>query len=342
VEESDTGTILHMIDPPVSPGELEGHIDWGRRFDHMQQHTGQHILSQAFVQAARTATLSFHLGPETSTIDIEMVQPSPQSIQQAEELATHIVFEDRPVNILTADRAELSSMGVRKESQRQGEIRVIDVEGFDRSPCGGTHVRRTGEIGLIAILGYERYKGGTRIEFVCGHRAFRALRKDHTTLKQLSKLFSAHPDELPQLADRLFQERAAMARDNARMQAQVLELEAIEVVRNAPRAGDCAIIRRSYEGRPFESLKLLAQKISALGHALAILSTRDASGQIVIARSSDVPGDAGALVKELCARLGGKGGGRPEQAQAGGIDPQRLELWAQEAETSFRKALELT
>jgi alanyl-tRNA synthetase len=336
VEESDTGTILHMVDAPIAPGEVEGSIDWERRFDHMQQHTGQHILSQAFVQAARAATLSFHLGPETSTIDIDMAQPAPESIQQAEELATRIVFEDRPVNVVTVDRAQLSSMGVRKESQRVGEIRVIDVEGFDRSPCGGTHVRRTGEIGIIAVLGWERYKGGTRVEFVCGYRAFRALRKDHSTLKQLSRLFSAHPDEIPQLAEKLFQERAALARENARSAAQLLELEAGDLARNAPRAGEYALVRQSFESRPFESLKLLAQKIAALGRAVAILATRDGKAQIAVARSPDVPADVGALVKELCARRGGKGGGRPELAQAGGIDPEHIDSWAGELEEMVR------
>jgi alanyl-tRNA synthetase len=265
-----------------------------------------------------------------------MAQPAPESIQQAEELATRIVFEDRPVNVVTVDRAQLSSMGVRKESQRVGEIRVIDVEGFDRSPCGGTHVRRTGEIGIIAVLGWERYKGGTRVEFVCGYRAFRALRKDHSTLKQLSRLFSAHPDEIPQLAEKLFQERAALARENARSAAQLLELEAGDLARNAPRAGEYALVRHSFESRPFESLKLLAQKIAALGRAVAILATRDGKAQIAVARSPDVPADVGALVKELCARRGGKGGGRPELAQAGGIHPEHIDSWAGELEEMVR------
>jgi len=190
VEETPSGDIIHILDSPLQPGPVSGLVDWERRFDHMQQHTGQHILSQAFIVAAQAQTVSFHLGQETSTIDIDLPDPSPQIVEKAESLATGIVFENRPVQVLKVDRAKLSELGVRKESQREGEIRVIDVEGFDRSPCGGTHVRRTGEIGLIALLGLERYKGGTRVEFVCGGRALKVFRTENGILKELGRLCS--------------------------------------------------------------------------------------------------------------------------------------------------------
>ena len=167
VLEKPDGTIVHTLDTPIPQGPVEGRVDWERRFDHMQQHTGQHILSQAFVQVARAATLSFHLGPETSTIDIDMAQPAPDTIRKAEELATGIVMEDRLVSVIMARRSDLHALGVRKESEREGEIRVIDVEGFDRSPCGGTHVRRSGrnrphfDPGIRTVQG--RDEGGIRV-----------------------------------------------------------------------------------------------------------------------------------------------------------------------------------
>ncbi len=175
VEESQSGAITHILASEVPAGSLRGRIDWDRRFDHMQQHSGQHILSQAFLKTAGAGTASFHLGRETSTIDIEVARPSAEEIAAAESLASGIVFEDRPISVLNVGRQRLGELGVRKESQREGEIRVIDIEGFDRSPCGGTHVRRTGEIGLIAILSWEHYKGMTRVEFVCGARSLRKL-----------------------------------------------------------------------------------------------------------------------------------------------------------------------
>ncbi len=341
VEEDAAGRIVHALDVPLAPGPVEGRIDWERRFDHMQQHTGQHILSQAFVQAARAATVSFHLGPETSTIDVDMPQPDPGAICAAEELATRIVMEDRPVSTISVDRSELSALGVRKESQREGLIRVIDVHGFDRSPCGGTHVRRSGEIGFVSVLGSERYKGGTRIEFVCGLRAFRLFRHEHGTLKQLGRLFSAHPDELPRLGEKLLAEQAAARRANAQLQEQLLDFEASNLVQVADKYGEVFLVKRVYSGRPVEEVKLLAQKASARARVVAILGTvAGGSGQIVVARAADIPGSAGSWVKEAASRLGGRGGGRPEFAQAGGIEEATLNDWIETVAAAFRTALQ--
>jgi alanyl-tRNA synthetase len=140
VEETASGDVVHLLDAPLPPGSVAGHVDWERRFDHMQQHSGQHVLSQAFLRTAGAETASFHLGRETSTIDIALARPSPDQIRTAEALATRIVFEDRPVSVINARPEQLNGLGLRKESSRQGEIRVIDIEAFDRSPCGGTHV----------------------------------------------------------------------------------------------------------------------------------------------------------------------------------------------------------
>jgi alanyl-tRNA synthetase len=339
VEEDSSGNILHALDRLLPSGPVQGRIEWEQRFDHMQQHTGQHVLSQAFIQAARAATVSFHLGTQTCTIDVQMPQPSATLIEKAEELANDVVFEDREVRILTVEREQLASLGVRKESEREGDIRVIEIDGFDRSPCGGTHVRQTGEIGMIAVVGAERYKGGTRVEFVCGRRVLRHFRKVHNTLRQLSRLYSAHPDDLPELAGRTFEELAALNRENIRLQGRILEFEAEDLVRNAPRIRDIAVVRIAFDGRPIENLKLLAQKIAGRNPAVAILGGLGPKAQVVVARSADVPGDAGALVKDLCGTVGGRGGGKPELAQAGNIDASSVESWMREAEAHFRSLL---
>jgi alanyl-tRNA synthetase len=340
VEEDPSGNILHALDRPVPSGPVQGSVDWERRFDHMQQHSGQHVLSQAFIQAAGAATVSFHLGIQTCTIDVGMPQPSPILIEKAEELANTVVFENRQVRILAVEREQLSSLGARKESEREGILRVIEVDGFDRSPCGGTHVRRTGEIGIIAVTGWERYKGGTRVEFVCGRRALRYFRKDQGTLRQLSKLYSAHQDDLPGLAEKASGELAALNRENSRLLARVLEFEAEGLVHRAPKTGNTAVVRMAFDGRPIEDLKVLAQKITALDKAIAILAETGPKARVVVARSPGVPGDAGALVKDLCARMGGKGGGKPELAQAGNIDGMLLESWMREAEACLRSLLQ--
>jgi alanyl-tRNA synthetase len=334
VVEEDDGSILHILDREIPTGPIPGAIDWARRFDHMQQHTGQHILSQAFIAAAQARTLSFHMGQESSTIDIELAQPATALMAEAQELATGIIFENRPVRILTADRESLATLGVRKESEREGEIRVVDVDGFDRSPCGGTHVRNTGEIGLIFISGFERYKGGTRVEFVAGGRALKTLHKDHELLKGLSRIFSATPDSIPETAEKLLQERMTLSKDNGFLRDQLLDLEAGEMLATAAKTGYASTVRKIYNGRTLENVKTLAQKLTARPGTLAILAIADAC-QIVVARSKDLPGSCNDAVKKAISGFGGKGGGRPDLAQAGGFSPEGLNSWMQTVEEYF-------
>jgi alanyl-tRNA synthetase len=335
VEEDDSGRIAHILNAPLPPGPVSGLIDWSRRFDHMQQHTGQHILSQAFIQVAQLPTISFHLGTETSTIDLEQPVASNSLIQEVEELASRIVFEDRPVQTLTVGAGDLAALGVRKESQRTGDIRVIDVEGFDRSPCGGTHVRRSGEIGLVSILGHERYKGGTRVEFACGGRALRILRTDHEILKALGNLYSGKPDDLPRLATKALEERSQLGRENSRLREELLDFEARELLVAARKIAGLLIVRKSFANRDLESLKVLAQRLAAREGVLAVLALLNDTGQVVVARSRDVAGDSGDAIRKTAAKLGGRGGGRPELAQAGGLPSERLDDWLQSVEDYF-------
>jgi alanyl-tRNA synthetase len=336
VEETASGSVLHVLDAPVPQGHVTGRVDRERRFDHMQQHSGQHVLSQAFLKTAGAGTASFHLGRETSTIDIEIARPSPEQIRAAETLATQTVFEDRPVTVINACREDLSSLGLRKESQRQGEVRVIDVEGFDRSPCGGTHVRRTGEIGLIAVLSWEHYKGMTRIEFVCGVRALKALRQARGLLDELSSQFSAHPLDLPRLAAKLLDERSQLQRENLRLAEGMLEIEALELLASADKSIRPIIVCRSYDRRDLESLKILVRKLTAGDGVVAMLGTLHDSAQIVVAKSADVPGDCGLAVRQAVAALGGKGGGKADMAQAGGVPGEQLSAWSAVIASHFR------
>jgi alanyl-tRNA synthetase len=324
VLEDTDGEVIHVLEREIPADQISGRIDWNRRFDHMQQHTGQHILSQAFIAVAQARTLSFHMGSETSTIDVELAQPSPSQMEEAQTLASKIVFENRAVHILATDRENLSSLGVRKESQREGEIRVIDVEGFDRSACGGTHVRYTGEIGLIVILGFERYKGGTRVEFAAGYRALKAFSADHELLKRLGKLYSASLDKIPAMTEKLLQEKADLFKEKGRLQSQLLEMEAGELLRNARISGRAAVVSRIYTGRSLEDVKALAQKLTAQPGALAIFAIADA-GQLVVARSADLPGSCHEAIRHVAAEFGGKGGGKPDLAQAGGFPAGSLD-----------------
>jgi alanyl-tRNA synthetase len=327
VVEDEAGEILHVLEGAVPSGRVEGRIDWNRRFDHMQQHTGQHVLSQAFLHVADAATVSFHLGTDTATIDVTLPAPSHAVVNAAQDAAAQVVFENRPVNILFVGREELATLGVRKESNREGEIRVIEVQGFDRSPCGGTHVRQTGEIGSIAILGFERYKGGTRVEFVCGWRTLRYLRKDHAVLAELGGLLSAHPYDLPRLVGKALEEKAELAREAARLRSQLLEFEAAVLISAAQESAGVRIIARNLGDRAIEEAKILAQSICRTACAVAVFGVTRGSGQVVLARNAAVALDCGATIRKTAARLGGRGGGRPELAQAGGIAADAVDGW---------------
>jgi alanyl-tRNA synthetase len=334
VVEGESGELLHFLEREIPEAHVLGRIDWERRFDHMQQHTGQHILSQTFLEVAQAQTLSFHMGQGSSTIDIEMAQPSAPQLDLAQAMATDIVFQNRAVNILMADKQTLGSLGLRKESQREGLIRIIDIEGFDRSACGGTHVRSTGEVGLICILGYERYKGGIRVEFVAGGRALRVFQNEHELLKKLGRLYSAPSDAIPELAERMLQERMVLARENETLRDQLLEQEARELLANPARTAYASTVRGIFTGRSLESVKALAQKLAAQPGNLAILAIGDAC-QVVVSKSKDLPGSCNDAVKSAIAKLGGKGGGRPELAQAGGFPADLLDSWLQALESYF-------
>ena len=340
VEEDAEGRILHVLESATASRAVCGRIDWARRFDHMQQHTGQHILSQAFLRIAGGNTLSFHLGQQSATIDLDLPQPDPAILQEAEELASRIVFEDRAVHVLNVRRDELGALGVRKETQRDGDVRVIDIEGFDRSPCGGTHVRRTGEIGLIFILGSERYKGGVRVEFVCGGRVLLAFRKDHTVLRELGKLLSSHPHQLPEVMDKLLQERVVLQREKTHMEDRVLEMEAQELLRQAEPRGGMVAVCKCFRDRKIESLKALAQKVAAEPRSLAVFWAVSESAQLVVARGPGLAADCGKGVKQVTAKLGGKGGGRPELAQAGGIALPAIDAWSQALMEYFQSCMQ--
>jgi len=335
VIEDNSGNILHILEREIPAGEVGGRIDWARRFDHMQQHTGQHILSQVFLTVSQARTISFHMGQESSTIDIEIARPSSGQMEEAQMLACGIVFQNRAIHILTTDRENLSALGVRKGSDREGAIRVIDVENFDRSPCGGTHVRSTGEIGLICILNFERYKGGTRVEFVSGGRALRSFWKNQELLKTLGGLYSAPPESTPEMTEKLLQAKMALSRENENLRDQLLEMEAAELFKDAAKTAYAFTVCRTYSGRSLETVKTLAQKLVARPGTLAILAITDAS-QVVVARSKDLQGSCNDAIKRAISKLGGKGGGRPELAQAGGFHAESLGAWLQALEDYFR------
>jgi len=318
VVDEDDGRIVHVVEGDLPSGPVHGTIDWSRRFEHMQQHTGQHVLSASFDRLLQVRTVSFHLGTASSTIDLAR-EVTADEIARAERDANRVVWEDRPVTIRFADAEEAARMPLRKESKREGVLRLVEVEGFDVSACGGTHVARTGAIGIIAVAGSEKFKGGTRLEFLCGGRALAGFHALGDTVAASVRLLSVLPSELPAAIDRVQTDSRELRRQLRDLQTRLAGHEAAALAERAEPAGSMRVVVAALDGWDANGLKTVAAAIAARpGHA-ALLVSSPPPAAIVVARAPDVMLDSAAMLKQLTAQFGGKGGGRPELAQGGGL-----------------------
>jgi alanyl-tRNA synthetase len=318
VIDQEDGTILHVVEGAISAGRVSGRIAWERRFEHMQQHTGQHVLSAAFDRLSGVRTVSFHLGSAAATIDLAR-EVTETEIAGAENLASQVVWEDRPVHTRFVDAEAAAALPLRKEPARTGMLRIIDVEGFDVSACGGTHVARTGAIGIITISSWERFKGGTRLEFRCGVRALRSYRALRDTVAGAVRQLSTSADDLGPGIERLQTENRDVKRRIKGLEERLAVHEAAALARDATETKGIRLVIRALDDWDLSGLKTVAQAIAAREGYAAILLTTSAPIGIVIARAANVPVDAAAILKMLIGQFGGKGGGRPELAQGGGL-----------------------
>ena len=319
--EDEAQTVLHVLSAPLRADEVTGRVDWTRRFDCMQQHTGQHILSQAFVQTLGAETVSFHLGELSTggavTIDLNQTGLSPAQIDEVEDLANRIVFENRPVTARRVTRAELAAIPLRKPPNVDTSIRVVDIEGFDGSACGGTHVARTGEVGPIKIIKLDRRGGATRVEFRCGQRALIDYRRKNELIHRVAADLSVGFGELDQAAARLTAENKALRKQVEEAQARILEFELAEVMSNLRAHDGYAIAVCVWPHRDMAALRRMAKQVIARPGTIALLGSGGEKPVLVFARSGDVSFDMNALLREAAARIDGKGGGSPDFAQAG-------------------------
>ncbi len=323
IDDGDRG-VLHVVQGVTPPKNtiVHGRIDWPRRLDHMQQHTGQHILSQAFITLFDAPTRSFRVLETACEIDVDLDEPTSEKIERAVELANNVIWEDRAITIRNMSSQAAAELSLRKEPSREGELRLIEIEGFDLTPCGGTHAYRTGEVGMIAVRSWERAKGLTRIEFVSGTRALADYRKANRSAREVAALFSAGRDDVPQLASQMLEENKDLHRRIRVLEEIAAEVEAEKLLADA--AG--GVVTKVFDGRDAESLKKLAQALIAHAGTIALLGSRDKdTARLVFARSSDAAGDMNLLMREACTMLDGRGGGKPELAQGGGKRVDQVE-----------------
>src|SRR5882724_11094599 len=327
IDDEETG-ILHVIQgrPPEVGATVKGRIDWARRLDHIQQHTGQHILSQALVTLFNAPTRGFRVLHESCEVDVELINPTNERIERAVVLANNVIWEDREITIRNVTADEAARLPLRKDSSRDGELRLIEIEGFDLTPCGGTHAYRTGEVGMVAVRSWERAKGLTRIEFVAGVRALADYRRANKSAGAIAGLFSASRDEAPSLAARMIEESKGLQRRVRALEQVAARVEADDLIEKAEVLADSTrLVSQIFEDRDADSLKKLALALISRPYTIALLGSRDRdTALLVFARSVDATGDMNALMREACARLDGHGGGKADMAQGGGKNVNKL------------------
>ncbi len=321
IRETDD-VILHWIDgnPPETDKAIAT-INWPRRFDHMQQHSGQHILSQSFIRAANAATESFHLSENSVTIDLDATELSTAQLSAAEQLANSIVWENRPIQVQMVTLEEARQLPIRKIPPVNHEkLRIIAIENFDMTACGGTHVAATGGVGLIKIVKVERRKGKIRVEFCCGGRALQDYHQKHAITSQLMNQFTTGLSDLAENIGKIQIENKQLQRTVKKQQASLLNFTATKLRNNAASDSSLAIVAYVHDGEASE-LRSLAQQLISQPQTIALLGTTGTKTHLLFARSEDAPGDMAQLLKNAFQELGtGSGGGKTNAAQGGG-DP---------------------
>ena len=325
VKELD-GKIIHCLEKPVQEGRrVHGRINWNHRFDHMQQHTGQHILSQTFIELLNTETIGFHLGRQISTIDLNCSGIGDEELSRVETRANEIVMLNKAIHIHYKRPEDLDGLQLRKRPDVDGVLRIVEIDQFDWSGCCGTHVKTSGEIGLIKILRQEKYKEGSRITFVCGFRALHYTQRSHETNRQLSKMLSVGEEELSSAVQKMIMERKAQIKAVKHYQRQLARSAAEGLLSKASEHGSLMKIVECLDEYDPETLLLIARQIVQEPDRLVVLCMRSESLFTVIARSKNVNWDIREAVEKICKLIHGRGGGGPDFGQINGAPVDKLE-----------------
>jgi len=338
-EDEQTGDVWHLLERSagwLQPGaSVLGRVAADRRRDHRQQHSGQHVLSAALERLFGFATVSFHMGDDSCTIDLATEKLSPQQTESAEHLANEVIAEDRPVEIRFATPDEARSMGVRKIPPTVREkLRLIDIRDFDLNACGGTHVQSTGQIGAILLRKTEKVKQGVRLEFVCGLRAVNISRRDFQALSDAAAVFSTQIWEVPQQARKALDEIKAGQKAQHRLLEEVAELQAPNLLRTAeerPPGSGQKLVVEFFPDRDLDFIKMLAQKLIRTDKVVVLVGCGGAQPSLVFAQTPGLANDMRVLMKQTMQKLGTRGGGTRDMAQGGAPDAASGEQTVREA-----------
>jgi alanyl-tRNA synthetase len=305
----DGERIVHVLGrEPAGQGEVRGALDWNRRFDHMQQHSGQHVLSQCFVEVLGGETRSFHLGDQVSTLEIGVGEISEGDLEGVESRANEVIFENREIKTYFVPPEKIDEVPLRKPPKKEGTIRVVEVEGFDHSACGGTHCRRTGEIGLAKIIRWDKIRGNMRFEFLCGRRALRDYREKNRSLLEIGRKFSVHEKEAAAAVEKSIQETRQSRKKLRQLQESLAGFEAGEMIGKEPGP----LVQRVWTDKTAEEVKLLALHIVRRAERAVLFAVRgEERDHLIFACSAKMSLNLRELVPIVMERAKGKGGGGP-------------------------------
>jgi len=328
--------VIHVLEKDVSSDAVKGEIDWNTRFDHMQQHAGQHILSQCFVQLFDAATRSFHLGEETATLEVDMRNMSEEKAERAERLANDLVFQNKEIKTRFYRDEDIANIQLRRPSKKTGDIRVVEVSDFDHTACGGTHPRSTGEIGTIKILRWERIRENVRLEFICGIRALQDYARKHRDMKTLSNSLTVDDKEVITSFEKIKSDLKMQKRINRKMQEKIIQHEAVDIMQRA----EGNLIKRIFTDRSKEEIRLLALLTIRKGEFVALFGLKNGERvHVFLACSESLGLDMRELVPVVSSLIEGRGGGRSSLVEISGEKKENLEQALEEAYQHISKKL---
>ena len=327
---TEQGKVLHVLSDTLSyeaVGQVvHGVIDWARRYDHMQQHAGQHLLSQVFYQRFGFETVSVHFGELESTLDLETADITPAQLAAAETYATQLIYAALPIKAYFVPDTALDTIPLRRPPKVRGMVRIVEIEGFDYSACGGTHCRSTAEIGPVKLTRVERRRGQVRITFLCGQRAWQDYRVKHQLITEAATLFSNEIAQVPILIERNLSQVKELQRQIDTMQGELLGLEALQMLASATVINEYRLLQQMFTDKDVATVKRLASQLQQHPRVICLFSIlHEGKATLIFARAADVAVHVGNLLRDSLREIGGKGGGKEDFAQGGGITAQQGE-----------------
>lgn len=334
----DGDEVIHIVERPIGAEKVECEIHWQRRFDHMQQHAGQHILSAVFAELYNGETVGFHLSDDYSTVDITLEELTDEMINRVEEVANQIIYRNLPIKTYFVSPKKAGELPLRKVPSVDEDIRIVEVEGEDYSPCGGTHPASTGEIGMIKIRKWESKRGNVRVDFVCGSRALKDYQLKNDQINQISNLLSIREEESLEGVERLYEEGKEYRKEVSYLKGELSQYQAEELYNGAKEINGLKLVTHIFEGLGMGEIKNMSNDIIEHDNVIAILgSTQPGKAQVSFSRSKELDYDMNGLLREVIGLIDGNGGGNPQSAQGGGSNPEKLEEMMNKSEEIIRE-----